>query len=107
MTGTALTEVKEFSEIYKLKVAEVPTNRPLNREDSTDVVFRSLSGTSQFRARLCMLSVNRSARFTSSRWLRFHYIGFETARLHRHCPLRSSSNPVSGTSTAGKGSRAA
>ena len=44
MTGTALTEAKEFSEIYKLKVAEVPTNRPTRRTDSTDVVFRSLDG---------------------------------------------------------------
>lgn len=45
MTGTALTELKEFGEIYQLKVSEVPTNRKMARDDNTDVVFRSQSGT--------------------------------------------------------------
>ena len=39
MTGTAETEITEFSNIYELEVAVVPTNRPVSREDSTDVVF--------------------------------------------------------------------
>jgi len=41
MTGTAVTEEAEFGEIYKLDVIEIPTNRPIVREDREDVVFRS------------------------------------------------------------------
>jgi preprotein translocase subunit SecA len=40
MTGTALTEAEEFSKIYKLEVVEVPTNRPLQREDLPDLIYR-------------------------------------------------------------------
>ena len=40
MTGTAATEVSEFDSIYKLPVAVVPTNRPTQRTDHPDVVFR-------------------------------------------------------------------
>ncbi len=39
MTGTALTEEQEFREIYKLDVVEIPTNRPLAREDKNDLIF--------------------------------------------------------------------
>ncbi|MEL7460138.1 MAG: preprotein translocase subunit SecA, partial [Pseudomonadota bacterium] len=41
MTGTALTEAEEFMEIYKLGVVEVPTNRPIAREDEHDAVYRT------------------------------------------------------------------
>ncbi len=41
MTGTALTEAEEFQEIYKLGVVEVPTNRPIAREDEHDAVYRT------------------------------------------------------------------
>lgn len=41
MTGTALTEEEEFSEIYKLDVVEIPTNRPMIREDCPDVVYKT------------------------------------------------------------------
>lgn len=41
MTGTADTEAGEFLEIYKLGVVVIPTNRPLLRDDQTDVVFRT------------------------------------------------------------------
>lgn len=41
MTGTALTEAEEFMEIYKLGVVEVPTNRPIQRKDEHDRVYRS------------------------------------------------------------------
>ncbi len=41
MTGTAATEAEEFSEIYGLGVVEVPTNRPIAREDEDDQVFRT------------------------------------------------------------------
>jgi len=44
MTGTALTEKKEFEEIYALDVVEIPTNRPMIRKDHNDVVYKNYSG---------------------------------------------------------------
>ncbi len=44
MTGTALTEENEFREIYALDVVEVPTNKPMIRNDYTDAVFTSQAG---------------------------------------------------------------
>ncbi|MBM3572412.1 MAG: preprotein translocase subunit SecA, partial [Alphaproteobacteria bacterium] len=41
MTGTAMTEAGEFSEIYKLEVVEVPTNVPCVRKDHDDEVYRT------------------------------------------------------------------
>ncbi|WP_434289711.1 preprotein translocase subunit SecA [Celeribacter sp. SCSIO 80788] len=41
MTGTAATEAEEFMEIYKLGVVEVPTNRPIQRIDEHDRVYRT------------------------------------------------------------------
>jgi preprotein translocase subunit SecA len=41
MTGTAITEAGEFWSIYKLDVVEIPTNRPLARKDSNDLVFKT------------------------------------------------------------------
>jgi len=41
MTGTALTEAEEFMEIYGLGVVEVPTNRPIARQDEHDQVYRT------------------------------------------------------------------
>ncbi len=41
MTGTALTEEKEFREIYGMDVIEVPTNKPVQRIDYQDAVFMS------------------------------------------------------------------
>lgn len=41
MTGTAATEAEEFAEIYKLGVVEVPTNRPVQRRDEHDRVYRT------------------------------------------------------------------
>ncbi len=41
MTGTAETEEAEFGEIYDLDVSVIPTNRPLDRPDFPDVVFRT------------------------------------------------------------------
>lgn len=41
MTGTAMTESQEFSEIYKLDVVEIPTNKPLIRKDYPDVIFQT------------------------------------------------------------------
>ncbi len=44
MTGTASTEAPEFSEIYKLDVVEIPTNKPLLRDDRPDVIFQTEAG---------------------------------------------------------------
>ncbi len=41
MTGTAMTEAAEFQQIYKLEVAEIPTNRDMIREDHSDEVYRT------------------------------------------------------------------
>ena len=44
MTGTAMTEETEFSEIYKLDCIEIPTNKPIQRVDMPDVIFRTEAG---------------------------------------------------------------
>ena len=41
MTGTAATEAQEFGDIYRMDVAEVPTNRPVTRLDEDDEVYRT------------------------------------------------------------------
>ncbi len=41
MTGTAQTEEDEFQEIYKLDVIVIPTNKPIQREDLPDVIYKS------------------------------------------------------------------
>ena len=41
MTGTALTEEQEFRDIYGMDVVEIPTNRPVQRKDLEDVVYRT------------------------------------------------------------------
>lgn len=44
MTGTALTEAEEFHKIYKLDVVSIPTNKPLVRDDKSDLIFLSKAG---------------------------------------------------------------
>ena len=41
MTGTAETEATEFAEIYKLDVTVIPTNRPMQRQDQADVIYKT------------------------------------------------------------------
>jgi preprotein translocase subunit SecA len=41
MTGTAITEAGEFWEIYKLDVVEIPTNKPIKRDDKEDLVYKT------------------------------------------------------------------
>ncbi len=41
MTGTAITEAGEFWEIYKLDVMEIPTNRPIARDDRNDLIYKT------------------------------------------------------------------
>lgn len=48
MTGTAMTESEEFHQIYKLDVVEVPSNRPIARDDRPDRIYKTEAG--KFRA---------------------------------------------------------
>ena len=42
MTGTAVTEAGELWEIYKLDVVEIPTNKPISRNDKEDLIYRTV-----------------------------------------------------------------
>jgi preprotein translocase subunit SecA len=53
MTGTADTEAEEFHKIYKLDVVVIPTNKPMIREDRSDLVYKNEKG--KFRAVLTEL----------------------------------------------------
>lgn len=44
MTGTAFTEAEEFQQIYSLEVVQIPSNRPLAREDRQDLIFKTEKG---------------------------------------------------------------
>lgn len=44
MTGTAMTEAEEFSEIYKLYPVEIPTNKPMIRIDHDDIIYKTELG---------------------------------------------------------------
>ncbi|HEX5429822.1 MAG TPA: preprotein translocase subunit SecA [Patescibacteria group bacterium] len=44
MTGTAETEAEEFHKIYNLEVVQVPTNRPMIRNDQPDLVYKNTEG---------------------------------------------------------------
>ena len=48
MTGTAMTEEKEFEEIYNLDVISIPTNKPMIREDLNDAIYKNEAA--KFRA---------------------------------------------------------
>ena len=48
MTGTAMTEESEFQEIYNLDVIEIPTNKPMIREDHHDIIYKNENA--KFRA---------------------------------------------------------
>ncbi len=44
MTGTAFTEAEEFQQIYGLDVIQIPPNKPMRREDRTDMIFKTEKG---------------------------------------------------------------
>ena len=48
MTGTAKTEEEEFREIYNMQVIQIPTNRPIVRDDRADLLYPTLE--SKFHA---------------------------------------------------------
>ena len=63
MTGTAQTEAAEFQEIYGLAVVEVPTNKPVVRQDMNDAVYKTERG--KFNAvidQVCLLYTSPSPR---------------------------------------------
>ena len=55
MTGTAMTEEEEFGTIYELDIVEIPTNRPLARQDNPDVVYKNERG--KYRAIIDQIEV--------------------------------------------------
>ena len=53
MTGTAETEAGEFWDIYKLDVVVIPTNRPIQRDDRDDLVYKNGARKVQRRRQRC------------------------------------------------------
>ena len=47
MTGTAMTESQEFDHIYKLEVVEIPTHRPMVRDDRNDLIYKTVDAKYQ------------------------------------------------------------
>jgi len=54
MTGTASTEASEFGDIYKMDVSEIPTNKPIQRIDDDDEVYRTEAEKNQAIAKLIL-----------------------------------------------------
>ncbi|MFW5885171.1 MAG: preprotein translocase subunit SecA [Patescibacteria group bacterium] len=44
MTGTAITSAEEFNKVYELEVAQIPTNKPMIRQDLPDMIFKTEKG---------------------------------------------------------------
>ena len=63
MTGTALTEEKEFREIYNMDVVEVPTNRPIARVDLEDAVYKTKKANSMRLLSLLSNPMKRDSRY--------------------------------------------
>ena len=63
MTGTALTEEKEFREIYNMDVVEVPTNRPVARVDLEDAVYKTKKANSMRLLSLLSNPMKRDSRY--------------------------------------------
>jgi preprotein translocase subunit SecA len=59
MTGTAMTEASEFQQIYKLGVVPIPSNRPLQRIDQSDLVYRTED--SKFKAVIADIEIKHKA----------------------------------------------
>jgi len=52
MTWTAKTEEEEFYKVYALEVLSIPTNRPIKREDRTDLLFKNEKGKFEYTVKL-------------------------------------------------------
>ena len=66
MTGTALTEATEFMKIYELPVVQIPTNRPMVRDDRNDQVYKTKDGKWSAVAAARSRSATRTASRCSS-----------------------------------------
>ena len=66
MTGTAKTEEEEFREIYNMQVIQIPTNRPIVRDDRADLLYPTLE--SKFHAVVQDIKERHRKRATSSCW---------------------------------------
>jgi preprotein translocase subunit SecA len=62
MTGTALTEAKEFEEIYNLRGTAIPTARPMVRRDYPDVVYKTVEAKTQAIVEEIVLNNERNGR---------------------------------------------
>ena len=69
MTGTALTEEKEFREIYGMDVIEIPTNRPVIRKDLDDAVYK----TKKEKFHAVVEEIERGPRQGTAGSGRYHY----------------------------------
>ena len=79
MTGTAKTEEEEFKKIYGLEVSQIPTNKPNQRIDMPDVVYKSEEG--KFKAVVAEI-VERHKRTSPFWWVRFPS---RTPSVYRKC----------------------
>ncbi|KRK45766.1 preprotein translocase subunit SecA [Dellaglioa algida] len=59
MTGTAKTEEEEFREIYNMEVVQIPTNKPIIRDDKADLLYPSLN--SKFKAVIADIKTRHEA----------------------------------------------
>ena len=59
MTGTAKTEEEEFKAIYKMDVVQIPTNKPILREDLADSVYKNELGKDILEP-YCLLSKSKA-----------------------------------------------
>jgi preprotein translocase subunit SecA len=48
MTGTAKTEEEEFYKVYSLETLSIPTNRPIDRADKPDLLFKNEKGKFEY-----------------------------------------------------------
>ncbi len=70
MTGTALTEEKEFRDIYGMDVVEIPTNRPVQRIDHEDAVY--MTKKEKFNAVVMLLKKLMRKGTACSGWYDYH-----------------------------------
>lgn len=63
MTGTAKTEEEEFRNIYNMTVTQIPTNRPVQREDRPDLIFISQKASSMLLLKMLLKNIKKANQF--------------------------------------------
>ena len=63
MTGTAKTEEEEFRNIYNMTVTQIPTNKPVQRQDKPDLIYISQKENSMQSLKMSLKSTNRVNRY--------------------------------------------